>query len=244
MRLRSRGLGRKELVMDFRRYDIRRDENEVLITGTITEPVTWDFSIRIEPDDFPGLIKVARSRAMISLFLLWLRELFGRRNKKEPSVVAPKTLAVDQGSSSRKGHAPAPQTSGRLVDRKRMLQEARRALAEQRQSSSAGGSPLSPSVSGSPLSKRWIAKRVGARPQTLGGSEAAAARAVATVRTTSAKPRPSETEPTPTLPTPSFGSVERPSDGWRVRRVGRVGGLAVRVRDAWRQDEASVRRSM
>jgi len=46
MRLRSRGLGRKELVMDFREYETIREGDEVVVVGTIRDPVNWDFSIR------------------------------------------------------------------------------------------------------------------------------------------------------------------------------------------------------
>jgi hypothetical protein len=102
MRLRSRGLGRKELVMDFRRYEIRRDGADVLITGTITEPVTWDFSIRIEREDIPGLVRVARSKAMISLFFEWVGALFGRLLRRET-----KGELGEQAVASQTGKAPA-----------------------------------------------------------------------------------------------------------------------------------------
>lgn len=102
MRLRSRGLGRKELVMDFRRYEIRRDGADVLITGTITEPVTWDFSIRIEREDIPGLVRVARSKAMISLFFEWVGALFDRLLRREG-----KGELGEQAAASQIGKAPA-----------------------------------------------------------------------------------------------------------------------------------------
>ena len=51
MRLTSRGLGRKELVMDFREYDVIRNGDEILVVGTINEPVHWDFTIRMCEDD-------------------------------------------------------------------------------------------------------------------------------------------------------------------------------------------------
>ena len=41
MRLKSRGLGRKELVMDFREYTTIREDGEAVVVGTIRDPVNW-----------------------------------------------------------------------------------------------------------------------------------------------------------------------------------------------------------
>lgn len=66
--------------MDFREYDISWDDGEVLVTGTIHEPVTWDFSIRISPDDIPGMLRVGLNRATFRLTLDWvLRRSPGQR---------------------------------------------------------------------------------------------------------------------------------------------------------------------
>jgi len=78
VKLKSRGLGRKELVMDFREYTVRREGDEILILGTIREPVHWDFSIRMCEDDLAGVAQVATRKTMI----VWLlRALFRRRRK-------------------------------------------------------------------------------------------------------------------------------------------------------------------
>ncbi len=69
MRLRSRGLGRKELVMDFREYRASRNGDEVVITGSVHEPVHWDFSFRVCQDDVPGLIKMIAGPAMLRFVL-------------------------------------------------------------------------------------------------------------------------------------------------------------------------------
>lgn len=63
--MQSRGLGRKELVMDFREYEVVREGDEVIIRGSIREPVRWDFSIRMCEDDLAGLAKVATRRTTI-----------------------------------------------------------------------------------------------------------------------------------------------------------------------------------
>lgn len=75
MKLKSKGLGRKELVMDFREYTVTREGPEVLVTGTIKEPVTWDFSIRICQDDIPGMLKIGLNRHALRLALRWMLHL-------------------------------------------------------------------------------------------------------------------------------------------------------------------------
>jgi hypothetical protein len=75
VKLRSKGLGRKELVMDFREYTVTREGPEVLVTGTIKEPVTWDFSIRICQDDIPGMLKIGLNRHALRLAVRWMLHL-------------------------------------------------------------------------------------------------------------------------------------------------------------------------
>jgi hypothetical protein len=79
MRLRSRGLGRKELVLDFREYEVVRVEDELVVVGTIRDPVNWDFTIRICEDDVPGMTWLVLRRAMLSLLL----RSFFRRKKRD-----------------------------------------------------------------------------------------------------------------------------------------------------------------
>ena len=76
MRLRSRGLGRQELVLDFREYAVVREGDEVVIVGTIRDPVNWDFSIRFCEDDMVGMTRFAMTRQTIGLVL---RALFKRK---------------------------------------------------------------------------------------------------------------------------------------------------------------------
>jgi len=78
MRLRSRGLGRKELVLDFREYELVRVDDELVVVGTIRDPVNWDFTIRICEDDIPGMIGLALQRGMLGVVL---RSLFKRRKR-------------------------------------------------------------------------------------------------------------------------------------------------------------------
>ncbi len=78
MRLRSRGLGRKELVMDFREYDVIREGDELVIVGAIRDPVNWDFSIRMCEDDVPGFTRLLLRRPLLTLLL---RALFRRKKR-------------------------------------------------------------------------------------------------------------------------------------------------------------------
>jgi hypothetical protein len=90
MRLKSRGLGRKELVMDFREYAVIRESDEAIIVGTIRDPVNWDFSIRVCQDDIVGMTKLILRPAMIRLLL---RSIFRRRKKHHWSQEHPEHLA-------------------------------------------------------------------------------------------------------------------------------------------------------
>ena len=69
MKLWSRGLGTTELDMDFRCYKVMKDPNskEVWICGQITDPVNWEFKMKLYPEDLGGLIKV-----FLSGSILWL----------------------------------------------------------------------------------------------------------------------------------------------------------------------------
>ena len=86
MKLRSRGLGRRELLMDFREYDIARDGDEVVVSGTIREPVNWDFTIRFSGDDIPGMLRVGLHRHTLSLAARWILHM---RSKPPAVAVAP-----------------------------------------------------------------------------------------------------------------------------------------------------------
>lgn len=83
MKLKSRGLGRKELVMDFREYTVRRDGKEIVVEGTIREPVRWDFSIRMCEDDLPGIAKIGLKRQTIGLLI---RGAFKRKKRSHWDV--------------------------------------------------------------------------------------------------------------------------------------------------------------
>ncbi len=78
MRLRSKGLGRKEMVMDFREYHVTRRDDELVIVGVIRDPVAWDFSIRFCEDDYPAILRLVLNRHTL---MAVLRSLFRRKKK-------------------------------------------------------------------------------------------------------------------------------------------------------------------
>ncbi len=222
MKLRSRGLGRKELVMDFRRYDVRREGDEVLITGTITEPVTWDFSIRLEQDDFPGLIRVARSRAVISLFFSWLGGLLRRKYRKEEEVS--RAEATREAGRNRRSDRE---------ERRRKIEEARRRLqtagAEEPGERGRAERAAVPARSGSELAGRG-ASGLGIQAARRSGGGAAAGReskwALSRVGAIPVSGDGASVSPEPASKgqeVPSVGeeaAASASSGGWKVRRPG------------------------
>jgi hypothetical protein len=62
--------------MDFREYEVVREGDEIVVVGTIRDPVNWDFSIRFCEDDITGMTRFAAARHTIGLFL---RAIFKRK---------------------------------------------------------------------------------------------------------------------------------------------------------------------
>ena len=77
MRLKSKGLGRKELVMDFREYTVVREGDELVVVGTIRDPINWDFTIRMCEDDLAGMLALGANRNTFGLIMRWLGVLMG-----------------------------------------------------------------------------------------------------------------------------------------------------------------------
>ncbi len=69
--------------MDFREYTVTRDGSEILVEGTIREPVRWDFSIRMCEDDLAGIAGVAMSRKTLGFLI---RAMFKRKKDSHWSV--------------------------------------------------------------------------------------------------------------------------------------------------------------
>ncbi|GAF92993.1 unnamed protein product [marine sediment metagenome] len=103
MKLWSRGLGKQELKMDFMRYDIKREGQEIVISGRITDPVNWDFWIRFDEDDVPGLVRVAKNPNVIRLvFGHWFKKIFPFRRQRvvEEAVEEPVASAPESGGGA------------------------------------------------------------------------------------------------------------------------------------------------
>ena len=69
--------------MDFREYDVTREGSDVIVTGTIREPVNWDFTIRITGDDIPGMLRLGLHRYTLAMAAHWL---FHRRSRSSATA--------------------------------------------------------------------------------------------------------------------------------------------------------------
>jgi hypothetical protein len=88
MKLWSRGLGKQELKMNLMNYDVRRDGQEVVISGRIIDPVNWEFWIRFDEDDVPGLIRVGKNPSVIGMVgRHFLKKLFFWRRPAEKAAL-------------------------------------------------------------------------------------------------------------------------------------------------------------
>jgi hypothetical protein len=95
MKMWSQGLGKNELVVDFRKYKVVEETNkdnvrETIIKGITSEPVQWEFQIRVYEEDLPGFLNVFFKPATLffvfrnihRVFLFFFLKLF----KKEQFV--------------------------------------------------------------------------------------------------------------------------------------------------------------
>jgi hypothetical protein len=83
--------------MDFREYEVARDGDEVVVSGTIREPVNWDFTIRISGDDIPGMLRLGLHRHTLAMAVRWVfhRGAKAPRELEAPSVATrPRTPDV------------------------------------------------------------------------------------------------------------------------------------------------------
>lgn len=92
MKMWSQGLGKNELVVDFRHYKVVEEVNkenvrETIIKGITNEPVKWEFLIRMNRDDFSGLMNIVFKPATLFFAMKNIHRvfifLFNRLFKKE-----------------------------------------------------------------------------------------------------------------------------------------------------------------
>lgn len=103
MKLWSRGLGRQELKLDFMRYEISREGDEIVISGRITEPVNWEFWIRFDEEDVPGLVRVATNRSVLGMVLgHWFKKIipFRGRQRAEEDQETPEAAKSATGEKT------------------------------------------------------------------------------------------------------------------------------------------------
>jgi hypothetical protein len=83
MKLWSRGLGKQEIMMDFRYCQTLKDPEtgNMMIIGNMCSPVTWEFKITFHPEDIGGIMKFVFSPSMLlfaiknlSQYLFYLRD--------------------------------------------------------------------------------------------------------------------------------------------------------------------------
>lgn len=219
MRLKSRGLGRKELVMDFREYTVRRDGKEIVIEGTIREPVHWDFSIRMCEDDLPGVAKLALSKSTIGLML---RSMFKRKKDAHWSLEREEHIKTVKETISKrkdegKGDAGAKSAATKGKEDKKEAAEAKGdgsgAAAEPTDA------PLSDAKAKAAAAKARIAARAGSASETSGSEGAkstaaalggtAATKAATTAAGSSAKRDAKPPAPSAEAPTKSVSFAKR-----------------------------------
>jgi len=82
MRVWSQGLGKQELVLEFAKADIVREEGKLYIRGIVQEPVNWNFEITIHGQDVPGFYHVLFSIPVLRFSLKNLGDVFKFINDK------------------------------------------------------------------------------------------------------------------------------------------------------------------
>ena len=63
----SRGLGKRELVFDFRKCNVIREGDKLYLKGKL-HPTLWDCRVTFTKGDFPGLLAFLFSFAVLSHF--------------------------------------------------------------------------------------------------------------------------------------------------------------------------------
>jgi hypothetical protein len=70
MRFWSKGLGDRELVIDFSRSNITNEpNNEVILRGIISEPVKWNYEVTLYDIDVRGILRVALTPQALIFFV-------------------------------------------------------------------------------------------------------------------------------------------------------------------------------
>ena len=72
MKIRSRGLGKRELEMNLREFTVERDGTGVLLKGVTHAPITWETTVWVGPRDVGPVLRMALHLAILRLGLGWV----------------------------------------------------------------------------------------------------------------------------------------------------------------------------
>ena len=114
MKIRSRGLGRRELEMNLREFTVERDGTGVLMKGVTHAPITWETTVWMGPRDVGPVLRMALHLAMLRLGLAWVfrrpdvpgDDRAGERMGREPGT------SREPGTARAGRSAPAPTHAG------------------------------------------------------------------------------------------------------------------------------------
>lgn len=103
MKLWSRGLGKTEIHLDFRYYQTMREpeSGNMLIIGTMQDPVNWEFKITLQPEDIGGIINLVLKPSMFHFIMKnlhhYARYLFNRKKfRRDDNLVEAVNSAYEQ----------------------------------------------------------------------------------------------------------------------------------------------------
>ena len=188
--------------MDFREYTVVREGKEMVIQGTIREPVHWDFTIRMCEDDLPGITKVALSRVTLGYLV---RSLFRRKkdshwsDSREEHLESVKAAAAEAKKRATEADSTKGQSTKGAVDGEEPDRPKRAPRAPRRQTQPAaapvagaaastnGKEPPASTAGKEPASTNGSSTSAGANVRSNGAGAADAKPAAAAARHTGAK---------------------------------------------------------
>ncbi len=99
MKIRSRGLGKREINMDLHEFKLERDGDEVVLSGVTHAPVAWETSVRIAAEDIGGILRMAASPKVLRLGVRWALHM-----KTQPRELPPPEWQRRTGPVSLRAH--------------------------------------------------------------------------------------------------------------------------------------------
>jgi hypothetical protein len=123
MKIRSRGLGRRELKMDLHEFKVTKEGHEVVVSGVTHAPVTWETVIRIAPEDIGGMLRVALNPKFMALGIRWALHLPSPSTESPPPAWERRSTGAtlrsyamkDEKDDGSEAHPTAPQASSQTT---------------------------------------------------------------------------------------------------------------------------------